>query len=332
MADVFISYAREDRTRVRSLADGLSAHGWSVWWDHQIRAGKTFDQVIADALASARCVVVVWSHQSIASNWVREEAEEGRRRGILIPVLMDDARPPLGFGRIQAVELSDWTGAETSDAFQKLVADITAILGPPHAQGTVRAGLASIEGQAGAPASRTTGPAGRMDEPSSSVFGERRGEIATQAPVVSSPKGDDAAAPAARAPDAPRTPRYFDLSDKRLRWSLATASVLAIVALGLYWLGTGDGNTSQPRPTTAPSIESALQLNAVMTAGGKPLPSGVRYHVYDAAKDADGNRKLVTQSSELYGPPRFPLPAGRYYVLATHGSASASAEVSITAG
>ena len=75
-----------------------------------------------------------------------------------------------------------------------------------------------------------------------------------------------------------------------------------------------------------------LSLTSVLTAGGKPLPSGVRYHVYEAAKDADGNRKLVTQSSELYGPPRFPLPAGRYYVIATYGSASAGAEVSITAG
>src|SRR5215831_9367660 len=120
MADIFISYAREDRTRVRPLADALSVHGWSVWWDRQIQAGKAFDEVISDALASARVVVVVWSHQSIASNWVREEAEEGRRRGILIPVLIDDARPPLGFGRIQAVVLVDWAGAETSDAFQKL--------------------------------------------------------------------------------------------------------------------------------------------------------------------------------------------------------------------
>src|SRR5262245_26006322 len=102
MADIFISYARKDRARVRPLADALSAQGWSVWWDRQIPAGRTFDQVIAEALGSARCVVVVWSKESVASNWVREEAEEGRRREILIPVLFDNARPPLGFGRIQA--------------------------------------------------------------------------------------------------------------------------------------------------------------------------------------------------------------------------------------
>src|SRR4029453_2260828 len=149
MADIFISYAREDRALVRPIADALSAHGWSVWWDRQIRTGAAFDQVIAEELARARCVVVVWSHRSVASSWVREEAEEGRRRGILIPVLIDEARPPLGFGRIQAADLRDWTGAEMSEAFQKLIADITAIVGSTHVEGTATASP-SIERESGA--------------------------------------------------------------------------------------------------------------------------------------------------------------------------------------
>ncbi|HMF99571.1 MAG TPA: TIR domain-containing protein [Vicinamibacterales bacterium] len=330
MADIFISYAREDRARVRSLAAALSAHGWSVWWDRQIQAGKMFDQVITDALASARCVVVVWSHQSIASNWVREEAEDGRRRGILIPVLIDEARPPLGFGRIQAVELGDWTGAESSDAFQKLVADVTAILGPPHLQGTVT-GSPSIEPQAGAPASVTSSSAGRLDEASSSIVGERRGKVAADALLVGRSKSDDAEAPAGRTRDAPRTPGNFDLSDNRVRWSLAAAFALAILAVGLYRLGTGGNGTSQPRPTTEPSTGSALQLNAVTTEGGKPLRSGVRYEVSEMVKDADGNRKRVTDSDTHDGPPRFPLPPGRYHVTATYGSASAGTDVEVEA-
>jgi len=56
MADIFISYSRKDLSRVRVLADALSAHGWSVGWDRRIPTGRTFDQVIAEALGSARCV------------------------------------------------------------------------------------------------------------------------------------------------------------------------------------------------------------------------------------------------------------------------------------
>jgi Protein kinase domain len=174
----------------------------------------------------------------------------------------------------------------------------------------------------------STDPEPQMHGEGGTGIDRRSGRV----PVVSSPKGDEAAAPAARAPDAPRTPRYFALSDKRLRWSLATASVLAIVALGLYRLGRGDAGTSQPRPTTAPSTESALQLNAVMTAGGKPLPSGVGYDVYEAAKDADGNRKPVTESPAYKEPPRFPLPAGRYYVTASSDVGKGDSEVTISQG
>ena len=121
-------------SRVRPLADALSGHGWSVWWDRQIQAGRTFDQVIAEALASARCVVVVWSRDSVASSWVREEADEGRKRGVLIPVLIDEISPPLGFGRIQAARMIEWDGDPESEAFQKLVADITAVIDAPSAR------------------------------------------------------------------------------------------------------------------------------------------------------------------------------------------------------
>jgi hypothetical protein len=85
--------------------------------------------VIAEALASARCVVVVWSRDSVGSSWVREEADEGRKRGVLIPVLIDEVNPPLGFGRIQAARMIEWDRAPESEAFQKLAADVTAVIG-----------------------------------------------------------------------------------------------------------------------------------------------------------------------------------------------------------
>ena len=74
MTDVFVSYAREDRERVAPLVEALEARGWSVWWDREILAGKTWDKVLGVELDRARCIVVVWSVTSIESEWVREEA------------------------------------------------------------------------------------------------------------------------------------------------------------------------------------------------------------------------------------------------------------------
>ncbi len=74
MADIFISYASDDRARVKPLAEALGRKGWSVWWDRKIIAGQAFDQAIERELETARCVVVLWSAHSTASEWVKNEA------------------------------------------------------------------------------------------------------------------------------------------------------------------------------------------------------------------------------------------------------------------
>ena len=108
MADIFISYAAEDRDRVESLVEVLKTSGLTVWWDRQIEAGISFDRAIEKELASAACVLVVWSTKSVESEWVREEADEGFRRGILIPIQIDECTIPMGFRRIQAAQLIGW--------------------------------------------------------------------------------------------------------------------------------------------------------------------------------------------------------------------------------
>jgi TIR domain-containing protein len=131
MSDIFISYASEDRHWAEMLAQTLEGRGWSAFWDRTIPIGKTWRETIGRELDGARCVIVLWSKTSIESGWVQEEADDANRRGILVPVLIENVQPPIGFRSIQAAHLENWNGTEPTQAFRRLIADITALIGPP---------------------------------------------------------------------------------------------------------------------------------------------------------------------------------------------------------
>jgi hypothetical protein len=107
---IFLSYANEDRSRVEPLVKTLESQGLDVWWDRDIPRGKNFNRVIEEALQKANCAIVVWSTTSVTSEWVFNEASAARKRGILVPVLVDDVDPPLEFRHLQAARLVDWRG------------------------------------------------------------------------------------------------------------------------------------------------------------------------------------------------------------------------------
>jgi len=111
MADIFVSYKREDLDHVRPLVRILEAEGWTVWWDTRINAGEIWDEIIEREIKAARCVVVVWSQRSVNSQYVRLEAHEGRKRDILVPIIIENVQPPLAFGLIQATNLTEWKGS-----------------------------------------------------------------------------------------------------------------------------------------------------------------------------------------------------------------------------
>jgi len=130
VTDIFVSYAREDRDTVSTLAAHLEATGWTVWWDRQILAGKEFDTVIETEIGQARCVLVVWSAHSVDSRWVKTEASEGLRRDILVPIIVDGCTPPLAFRNIQSVSFPHAVIEPGSAAFDDLIASITPLVKP----------------------------------------------------------------------------------------------------------------------------------------------------------------------------------------------------------
>ncbi|GAB4284406.1 MAG: hypothetical protein Kow0092_38860 [Deferrisomatales bacterium] len=129
MSDIFLSYAHADRDAARALAARLEQEGWSVWWDRKIPPGRSFSQVLEEALGSARCVVVLWSRASVGSDWVQTEAAEGRARGVLVPVRVEEAELPLEFKRIQAADLVGWREGSPGPEFAQFLEAVRRVLG-----------------------------------------------------------------------------------------------------------------------------------------------------------------------------------------------------------
>src|ERR1043166_6142695 len=137
MAEIFLSYANEDRETALRLSELLESAGWTVWWDRRIPAGRTWRSILEEALGQMRCMVVLWSKNSIESDWVKEEAEEARAVGKLVPVLIERVKPPVGFRAIQAADLSRWDGSRDAPGARQLIADLKALIGNPSAQPAV---------------------------------------------------------------------------------------------------------------------------------------------------------------------------------------------------
>ena len=53
-------------------------------------------------------------------------------RLILVPIMIDKVKPPLGFRRMQAAWLMNWTGESNHPEFEELLNSIEVILGTPQ--------------------------------------------------------------------------------------------------------------------------------------------------------------------------------------------------------
>ena len=129
MADVFVSYAREDEPQSKLVTDALRKRGRSVWRDEDLPAHRPYAEVIQERLRSAKAVVVLWSAEACKSQWVRAEADEARSAGTLVQASLDGTIPPLPFNQIQCADLKDWNANNESAGWRKLVASVDALAG-----------------------------------------------------------------------------------------------------------------------------------------------------------------------------------------------------------
>jgi hypothetical protein len=95
--DVFLSFARGDRTRARRLYTRLTERGFRCWFDEaQVQPGASVVGSIRDGLTESRIVLVLYSRYRAASPWALFEHESALHHEIqqqtiqVVLLLLDD--------------------------------------------------------------------------------------------------------------------------------------------------------------------------------------------------------------------------------------------------
>lgn len=100
MADIFISYSKQESELTISLARDLERRGYTTWWDTSLQPGEEFPERILSELDNAKVVIVIWTAHSVISKWVQAEAKWAADRSKLVTVRspeLDPGRIPLPF-------------------------------------------------------------------------------------------------------------------------------------------------------------------------------------------------------------------------------------------
>lgn len=126
--EIFLSYAREDRSRALWFIRAFEARGWRIFWDEEsVPVGVAFPRFLQEKINASQSVVVLWTMASINSDWVDAEARLGKERGVLFPVLLDpniSNKVPFGLRHINSSPLYDWDGQSEHPAFERLIRDL----------------------------------------------------------------------------------------------------------------------------------------------------------------------------------------------------------------
>jgi hypothetical protein len=116
VADIFISYKRNERQAIERLASELRRLGFSVWFDAGLNAGEAFSDEIDREAKAAKAIVVCWSPSALQSQWVKAEALIGFEQGKLAACYVagpDGFSAPAPFNAIHAEDLRTWVATQS---------------------------------------------------------------------------------------------------------------------------------------------------------------------------------------------------------------------------
>lgn len=91
MADIFISYSREDIWAMRAVRAELKRAWFSTWSDENIESGSPqWHQIIGNKIEECSCVVILVTKNTKVSEWIPSEVEHGRaHKKRILPILIN---------------------------------------------------------------------------------------------------------------------------------------------------------------------------------------------------------------------------------------------------
>lgn len=122
---IFVSYAHEDKSLARQLAQSLTAYNLTVWIDEgELMVGDSMIDRISSALASVQFVVAIVSPASINSQWCKKELSMAmtgglQRKGVkVLPLRVGPTPMPPALNDVFYLQLESWN---LEDVASKLV-------------------------------------------------------------------------------------------------------------------------------------------------------------------------------------------------------------------
>lgn len=135
MADIFVSYASQDRDAAFRIVTFLEQNGIRCWVaPRDVPPGMEYGQAIIEGIAQSRALVLILSDQSNESQFVRKEVERAvSKTKPVLPVRIREVKPS---GSLEFfISSSQWVDAWKSPMEQHLLPLVAAIkaMGTPDA-------------------------------------------------------------------------------------------------------------------------------------------------------------------------------------------------------
>ena len=131
MADIFVSYAPRDRQFAAPFIERLEARGWNIGRHPETSPDAPPQTEKTAELAAVRCVLALWTANSVASQRVNADARASLRRQTLISVRLEEVQLPLAFRQTRSCDLFDQPDGADEHALDALMSALRLIIEGP---------------------------------------------------------------------------------------------------------------------------------------------------------------------------------------------------------